>query len=198
MPTGYTAILVEKPETSFETFALRCARAMCVLVRMRDCSLDAEIPTELKPDTYYKEQLDKAYAEMRELETMTLEEAGRRAEEDYRRQVKSKADAEERWAKEDRIYAEMLAKVDAWKAPTESHEGLRRFMQEQIQTSMNGTIDWPTHRMTGKTWLEHARERVAERIRSAAEDWAKEQRRAREGTQWLADLRASLTSGGDT
>lgn len=191
MPTGYTAVLLDKPETTFATFALRCARAMGYFVRMREDLLDAALPIEINPGEYERKQLDEAYARCRDLETVTPEEAKRRAEADYERQVKAKADAEARWAEENRIFSEMLAKANEWKAPPD-HEGLKKFMAEQLQLSMHRLFEWTVHRRTGREWLAHERKEAAEALRRAAEEWEREQERARKATQWLADLRASV------
>lgn len=75
MATGYTYELIDKPETTFEAFALRCSRAFGALIEMREESADAPIPTEIKPSTYHLDALRKAEAEARRFETMTLAEA---------------------------------------------------------------------------------------------------------------------------
>lgn len=198
MPTGYTAILLERPDTSFPEFALRCARAFSALVQMRDSSLDAEFPDEIKPDDSYRTSLEEAYAKARELEVLTLDEAARRAEEEYQRDFKSKAEAEERWADENKIFAAMLAKVNEWEPPTQAHEGLKKFMAEQIAASMHRSFSWHVERKTAAVWLAQARSNAVERVLRATDDWAREQRSAREKTQWLRELRASLSTGGDT
>lgn len=51
MPTGYTSVLFDKPETTFSEFASRCARAFGACMAMRDESLAVALPDEVKPET---------------------------------------------------------------------------------------------------------------------------------------------------
>lgn len=193
MPTGYTCVITDEPETTFEQFALRCARAFGVLVHMRDHSLDTPIPDTIEPSDFYRVELDKAYAKMRELETMSQAEAEARAAADYAHQVQMKTEGEARWQRENDLYTAMLAKVNAWEPPTAEHAGLQKFMREQIEMSMHGRYDWPIHKMSGKTWLEHEKERAADAVRRDSEAWRNEQESAKKATAWLRALRSSVS-----
>ena len=139
MTTGYTQVLIDKPETTFADFALRCGRAFGYLVHLRE--------------------------------------------------------AEARRAEENRLFSEMLAQVEAWEPPTPNHEALKKFMAEQLTMSMHRPVNWPVHRMSGRTWLGLQRENAAHDLRRASDDWERDLRRAREGTKWLADLRESVGEG---
>lgn len=192
MTTAYTQFLLDNADATFADFALRCARAMGALVHMRDMPLDAPLPDEIRPDERVRERLEEAYARCRELDVMTMAEAERRAEEEYERLTRERAKAVAKRAEENRRLTEMLAQVEAWKLPTPRHAGLQKFMREQIEMSIHRPIDWPVLRVSGRGWLDNQREDAARDLRSAAEDWEQEQRRARERTEWLMKLRASL------
>ena len=58
MPTGFTCDI--KDGITFERFALNCARAFGALINMRDDSLDAEIPDEIKPSDHHVKALAEA------------------------------------------------------------------------------------------------------------------------------------------
>lgn len=53
MPTGYTVGIADGKITTFEQYAMTCARAFGALVMMRDDPFDAPIPEEIKVADYY-------------------------------------------------------------------------------------------------------------------------------------------------
>jgi hypothetical protein len=73
MPTGYTCIIEDKPDVTFAEYVWRCARAFGALLSMREDSLDAPIPDELKSEDtdYYKTAYEKAKQEtVKELDSL--------------------------------------------------------------------------------------------------------------------------------
>lgn len=192
MPTGYTAILFDEPGTTFEAFALRTARAMGALIHMRDDSLDAPIPDEVKPYDYHRDALEKAYARVRELEVMTDEEADRHAAAEYASRLASKAEGEKKYAEELKTVEDMIAKVEAWESPTPDHDGLKKFMLEQLNTSKPHKYDYPTARIDGRTWLIQARTDAARNVEYHAKHWREDQARAEKATDWVRALKKSL------
>lgn len=196
MPTGYTAPVADGKVTDFATFAMQCARAFGALIEMRDAPVDAEIPDEFKPSGYYEKQIGQREAELRRLQSMTLEQAEESARADHRDAVKR---WHERIAERNRTrarYEAMLAETRAWEPPTPEHEGLKKFMIEQLEESIrfdcSGGYDVEPQPVDAATWL--ARQ-VAEASRSL--DWARkyhdeEVERVRGRNQWVRDLRESL------
>lgn len=195
MPTGYTAILFDEPGTPFDAFVLRCARGMGALIHMRDDSLDASIPDEVKPYDYHRDALEKAYTRARELETMTDEEADRHAAAEYAARLASKAEGEKKYAEELKVVEDMIAKVEAWKPPTPDHDGLKKFMLEQLTTSKPYKYEYPKARLDGRTWLIQARTDAARNIEYHAKHWREDQARAERATDWIRKLKASLRDG---
>lgn len=195
MATGYTHILLDKPETTFEEFALRCARAFGATIEMRDDPLDVPPPAEVKPDDYYLRQIPDAEARVRELEVMTAEEAEIKAAEAHREALKFWRECNENYARKRRLYEAMLAKVEAWEPPSPGHEGLKKFMREQIVDSIkfdcHESSD-PPEPQTGEEWLADRRAYAMRTLQSRREGWEKEQQAAREATAWLKALHASL------
>ena len=72
MPTGYTAMLTEEKEITFEDFALKCARAFGALIEMRDESLDAKIPEEFKVTEYHTVELNRAIEKLNDVYKITI------------------------------------------------------------------------------------------------------------------------------
>lgn len=196
MPTGYTHQFLEDPTMTFEQWALKCTRAMGVLIHMRDDSFDAPIPTVIEPSAYYRDELERAEDEVRRLEVMTSEAAEVCARTEYERSVQYHRESEEQQLASIARHEEMRAKVEAWTPPTPEHEGIKRFMLEQIGISQMPFYDPGTaKKRTGEVWLDQKRRDAAETLRIRREDWQKSVDEAARATKWLADFRASLTKG---
>lgn len=195
MPTGYTAQFLDDPKMTFEQWALKCTRAMGVLIHMRDASFDAPIPTVIEPSSYYREELERAEGEVRRFEVMTIEEAGALVEAERAAYEQRAAESEERQLMEIARHEEMKAKVEAWTPPTPEHEGIKRFMLEQISISQMPYYDpGPWRARTAEQWLDEKRKSAAETLSIRRADWQKSVDSAAKATKWLADFRASLNT----
>ena len=135
MPTGYTAEVADGTVTEFKDFALRCARAFGAFVHMRDDPGDAP----LRPDTestYYAKAVLEAETELAHLRTLT-EEQWRdewrawwgNEQADHRRRVAETAQKRGR-------YEAMIAAVSAWVSPSPDHAEFKKFMLDQLQSSI--------------------------------------------------------------
>lgn len=136
MPTGYTAILQEKPDLPFSDFALRCARAMGACIMQRDDSMDDLPDLDEKPSDYHVEAKEKAINDLRAAEEMTDDQWATVQQMEIRAAI---ASAEQDRAQRDRwreSYKRMLRKVDEWSPPTGEHTGLKDFMRQQITDSI--------------------------------------------------------------
>jgi hypothetical protein len=195
MPTGFTQVLFDKPDTTFATFALRCARGMGVCIHMRDVSLDVPPPEVVEPYKYHREALDKAQARMRELETMAPDEAQRQADAEHAEALRFHQEGVAREKRERESMTSMLAEVAAWVPPTTEHEGLKRFMTEQLTISMPSDYyaKQPTpKKQRGWKWLEEAKTKAARDVEYHAGHWREDRERATKATDWLQALRDAL------
>lgn len=194
MPTGYTAAIADGID--FNTFAMRCARAMGATILMRDEPLDAEIPSAFAPSTWNEERLREASARMAELEAMTPEQAEQAAlaawQEAEAMRQKRIAEIKELRAK----YQAMLGRVDAWVPPTPDHEGLKTFMSQQIVDSLKFDCDLsyyePKPRPDGATWLAQQKAKTASDIEYHATAGIEERQRTADRNAWIKALRESL------
>lgn len=198
MPTGYTADVQNGKISDFQTFALQCARAFGALVEMRDDPRDAPLPERIEPHGYCANQFREALDEINRLSRMTPVEVEAAATKDH-------ADAAERWGKrrQDRIdqrarYEAMLAKVEAWTPPSDDHEGLKKFMAEQLRESINfDCTDYPDPEPVAQQpgdWLWAQLAEAGASLVRYEKEWRKEVERANDKDKWLQDLRASLTT----
>jgi len=193
MPTGYTYPVTDGKITQFNDFAMSCARAFGALISMRDDPSDAPIPDEIKPDTkYYDDRIAADTKRIDEIQAMTLADADTAALEAHREAMASRskylADKE---VKAGRLNA-MLAKVHAWSPPPD-HTEMKRFMIDQL------TISFPDDYapaipalLDGATWRQDQLNRLADALVRNQRERTKEIERARNRTEWLKQLRASL------
>jgi hypothetical protein len=180
MPTRYTAIIVERADLTFREFALRCARAMGACVMQRDDPTD-DLPKAPEPSDYYEKQ--KVRAEARLVELRGLNKEGIRAlwQAECERIGKSNAESTAKAKETERRYARMRKMVAAWEPPTKDHDGLRRFMLEQIDMCSSDwtpytTVapatpgDWYAAALKSAEWdLDYATKHAAEEVDRAAD-----------------------------
>jgi len=206
-PTGYTDIIystVHHPEKgkfgqpSFEEFALRCARAFGAFVDMRDMSLDAETPEVLEEHSHYHDKLLKAYARRAEVATWTQAQATTEAKKSYGKAKKHHDEyiAGAKLLKE--RYEEMLQKVRDWEPPSEDHQGLKTFMIEQLEQSIDFDCNvgyWEKNApklLGGAEYKRQQLDKATEDIDYYQKEKLKEAERTQNRNEWIASLRASL------
>lgn len=196
MPTGYTACIGDGAD--FQKYILGCARAFGALVTMRDEPAHAPIPERFEPSDYHAKAIKKAEATLRELDGMPLDEAERAANADYAAALKQN---QERIQRNDDLrakYTAMLQQVDAWQPPTSDHEGLKKFMREQIEQSIDFDCSneyylksAPT-KLTAMQWRSDQVEKARRDIAYHSKEHADEVGRAASRTDWVKALRESL------
>lgn len=197
MPTGYTAKLTDGEQT-FEDYLIGCAHAFGALITLRDApgGVDAPIPT-FEPRTYSRDALAKAKTDLAEAEAWTEAEASQLAYERWRSDLAAyEAEAEKRAGIRARQNA-MLAQVDAWEPPSVDHEGLKRFMREQIEICAGeGSMDHhPIPSLMSATEFKAAAiERARREIIYNTKHWREQQERAAERNEWVRLLYQSIAS----
>lgn len=192
MPTGYTAGIADGKIRTFREFALQCARGMGALVSMRDEPLDAPIPETIEPRSYHTEQLAKAHDRLAKLKLMSIDEAQFEAAQEHKKE-------EERYVVRKMENAEQQARYDRFIAETRVWEGapagLKEFMLSQLTESKRFDCyepDAPETPMTGQEWLAVKTSKAERDIDYHQKEEAKDIARAKECTEWLQQLRASL------
>jgi hypothetical protein len=192
MPTGYTAAIDDGID--FKGFALLCARAFGATILMRDDPLDAPIPDEFATTDYHPKAVEAAKARKFDLERMSLKQVKAAAETANHETAEYWRRANDRRTALRAKYEAMLAQVEAWTPPTPDHEGMKKFMREQIEESIRFDCNpaiVPNPQPPG-VW--HAEQ-------LAAADWdiayhtkayEEEVERCRLRTEWVRALRKSL------
>ena len=200
MPSGYTAAIADG--ITFEQFALNCARAFGACITLRDESGGGDkIPDRFEPDDYHLKQLEKARARLTELEALSLKDAEERCGEAYRQAEASRLQRLQENKAQLEAYSAMLAKVDAWEPPSDEHNGLRDFMQSQIEDSikfddMTDYLGKPTAYQTSIEWLEDQKRAALTDIGRHKAEYDKEVERTEQRNHWVRLLRESLRKSG--
>lgn len=194
MPTGYTAKLYEGESQTFDEFAMGCARAFGALILMRDDPAGAPIP-EFTPHTdYYEKALTRERAELAAAQNWTAEEAQSSADADYDRRLAQWTESD-RSKREMRLrYESMLAEVDAWTPPSDDHVEFKKFMQEQLQSSIKfdcGSYPVPEG-PNGPAFKASTIDRLLRSIQYDEEHIASEIERTNGRNEWVRSLRDSL------
>jgi len=196
MPTGYTAQIAKG--MTFEEFAMQCARAMGACIDLRDEPVNTPIPDQFGPSDYHVTSRTAAEMELARLSKMTMAEAEEAARAEF---LADQADHAAHMQKNDDLrqkYEEMLARVRVWQPPTPDHEGMKKFMIEQLTGSIDFDCDnsyyrdRPPHRLSGPDWLAVKMAAAQHDIDYHTNEHAKEVERVESRNTWLAALRESL------
>lgn len=193
MPTGYTSIFTER-DVTFREYALRCARAFGACILQRDDNIE-EPPKHREEASFYQESVDSDMRELDRFLSLTREqqvaELEAKAEETRRYRAKSQA---ERAVLEVRL-REVLGQVSAWKAPTADHENYKKFMIEQINSTLDfdcGHRDYfdPT-KVKAETPEEHLAQ-LKSSLERSIQSRDEERERCKQANDWIDALYASL------
>jgi hypothetical protein len=196
MPTSYTAP-VGDGELNFNQFVWRCARAMGALVSMRDESLDAPIPEKIEASSHHQGGINAAKARKARLEAMTEDEIAAEAKSSYEEAVERRLQMEKERLLTKANYERMLAQVQAWIPPTSDHEGLKKFMIEQLQESIRfdcsplSELSAP-QMLSAKEWRHAEANSIGRDLAYHRRELAEEAKRVRAVNEWLSDLRTSV------
>lgn len=137
MPTGYTAGIEDGSIKTFQDYAKLCVRAFGAAIHMRDDSLTKPYEPR-EPDTYHKESIDEINAGIDKINKSTDDELLLITRNEL---IDSKSEYNG-YVKKAMLYKsklmKILEKVDKYVPPTPDHEAIKKFMAEQITS----TIEW--------------------------------------------------------
>jgi hypothetical protein len=195
MPTGYTAALYEGKPTTFEEFMLNAARAMGAAIMQRD-DAPGPIKEASEASSYHKAALENANSKLTMLINLSVVEWTQREKDQREENDRQDREAEARVAAIQERYEAMLIQVEDWQPPTDEHEGLKKFMRDQLVES----IGWdcsasPRPERPVADPVAFAKAEVARAARNVeyhAEKLAEDEERAASRSKWVRDLKASL------
>lgn len=198
MPSGYTADIAKG--ITFKQYAMNCARAFGACIDMRDDPSDTPIPDEFKPSDYHSKRMVESHAKIAKLKSMTVAECKSEAKSEYEETLRYHKDAIKKDVALKRKYEAMLVDVEKWSPPTKEHEGLKKFMREQIEESIKFDCSGNYHQdaidglkqLSGKAWRKNQIDQCLKSIASDFKSQKAESERAASRTLWVRHLRNSL------
>lgn len=195
MPTGYTEIIDDHEDATFEQYVWRCARGLGPLLHMRDDSLEADIrePKENEWGDFYPRNLKTAKARLAELLSMSEEQRRAACQSEYNNLIARWEEGARREAEIDARYQSMREKVEAWTPPSKDHEGLKKFMLDQLVESrrFSGVGERPK-RPTPRDWFNSAVASAKSDVDYYTKKLADEQENVQKAREWIETLKKSV------
>lgn len=191
MPTGYTSDIYTGKKVEFKDFALSCARAFGACVMQRDDPADVK-PKIIPEESYHTEKLKKL-KKFKKPTKAQFESYVKKTIADNKKSIKEKNELKKR-------YSDMLEKAKNWQPPTKEHEGLKKFMIEQIINSIDFDceLDYYEHEIkvvSAMTYKDYVTKKLTEHNRSIErhkEYEAKDLNNIKQRNKWIKDLYNSL------
>jgi len=198
MPTGYTAEIGTNDNLTFKEFTLKCARAFGACIMQRDDNLD-ELPKKQNPSTYHVDELNKAIKKLEHFKKtpkakllkelkQELIEFNIKTKKSNKKYKKEKIELRNR-------YNKMLEHVNNWNCPTPEHEGLKKFMREQIEDSIRfdcGDYESSELSYTPEEFYKEKLKDLTCDIKHHEEGYNKEVELTNQRNKWITDLYQSL------
>ena len=203
MPTGYTYGIIDGKVNTFAEFAKICMKAFGACVHMRDeDSSKPYIPD--KVSDYHVKALHEAKMELAKARTTPDNILIKRKknflegrEEEILKQIKKIESSQQK-------LKTMIAECAVWKVPTPEHEVLKKFMMEQLTTTLEHDGDDSYYRkeliIVRKSLKNINPVEIRNQMIASAEDSVKyhiknlkeEEDRVAERNKWVTDLYESL------
>ena len=198
MPTGYTSEIGTKDNLTFKEFTLKCARAFGACIHQRDDASDI-LPQKQKVDNYHISQLNAAIKKLKTFKKTSKKVLRQKMERDFLKRNKELLISIEKTHALQNKYKLMLKKVNNWIPPSTEHDGLKKFMIEQIAES----IKWDCSTSYQEEGLSREKESFEEHyvaeLKSLEDDikyhekkYNEDVERTNKANQWIEDLYNSL------
>ena len=136
MPTGYTAGILDGKITTFPQFAKQCMRAFEATIHMRDNDMDAEIAPRT-PSDYYSKEIEKAKQLLKDAENLSDEEILKNRKEELEKSKEYHINSIAKKKVDTKHMNDILKDVRKWHPPTADHTGIKDFMIEQIEQTID-------------------------------------------------------------
>jgi len=197
MPTGYTSTI--KDGISLNQFIMTCARAMGACITMRDDPFDAPIPDRFEPSDYHIKKIKEINNEIVLIQSLKEESLKERYEKEYNDNIKYVKQRIDETNELSNKYHEMLQLVRGWTPPSADHAGLKNFMIEQIESSIEWdcSTDYFEKLISGfpatpDVWKQSKMSRLIKDLTYHNKENISEIERVESRNRWIKQLRDSL------
>jgi hypothetical protein len=196
MATGYTQCLIsdKEKEVEFEKFVMLCARAFGACIDMKEDSLDKDIPEKFEPSKYHIDNLHEAENDLVEFKKLDEYDYEIKARDENKKSLEKYKEFVEHQNFNFKRFHDMRTKVRDWNPPTKNHFGLKEFMIQQLESS----IEWEKHNIIkpkliiGNEWANKELSKILRDIEYHTKEWFEEVERVNSRNKWLKDLRESI------
>lgn len=204
MPTGYTAGILEGKITTFQQFAKICMRAFGATIHMRDDDMDAEY-TPRTPSDYHLKEIENAKQSLINANSLSDKEIIATKKKQLADSKKYHLNAIEKAKKSATQMNKILSDVRKWQPPTSEHVGIKDFMIDQIEKTIDFDCktDYHEKKLTeieSELLTLNASKIRKEMIHDAekklkyhTEENSNEIKRCEDSNKWVSDLLESLT-----
>jgi hypothetical protein len=189
MPTGYTYIIHDNPETvTFSDYLHRCVRAFGACIAQKEEGMDTGIKMP-EPETYHDQALAEASLKLEELQSRTDSEWGEVFFEEREQSLKRHHARCEKQRQVYKAHQNILAQARAWEPPTPAHESLKQFMVSQLaEVDRVGYPDPEFQFSDFETWKADVLESARWSVDYHREEMTKARARYEERRAWLEAL----------
>ena len=198
MPTGYTSEIGTKDNLTFKEFTLKCARAFGACIHQRDDASDI-LPQKQKVDNYHISQLNAAIKKLKTFKKTSKKVLRQKMERDFLKRNKELLISIEKTHALQNKYKLMLKKVNNWIPPSTEHDGLKKFMIEQIAESIKWDCSTSYYEEGLSREKESFEEYYTDKLKSLEKDikyheekYNEDVERTNKANQWIEDLYNSL------
>lgn len=201
MPTGYTAGILDGTTKDFNQFAKHCSRAF--IMHLRDEPMDSEYKKREVSD-YHIKAIEKAKAELKQADSLSDEELiiqeKNRLIESKKYHLESKEKDELNKIKMDSF----LEKAKQYVPPTENHQGIAKFMIEQLEKTIEfdcnsnyhidelKTIDSKIEKVNADDIRSEMKVKATKDIAYHTKEHEADAKRCREHNKWYEDFIKNL------
>jgi len=198
MPTGYTAYIEDGKITTGKDFLMLCARAMGACASMKEEPLSKPIPDNFIEENYYYKAMKKSQEELKQYQSMTIEEAQSMLDETYQKDQEGWQEYIDKAVAIKEAYDAVRADVIAWEPPTSGHQNLKKFALEQIDMcyrdcdSSYWEKEMAKPKQNAEDWLRRKIEYCEEEIKRSEKSWNEEKSRVEDRNNWIKKLRESF------
>ena len=201
MPTDYTEGILDGTTKDFNQFAKHCSRAF--IMHLRDEPMDSEYKKREVSD-YHIKAIEKAKTELKQADSLSDEELiiqeKNRLINDKKYHLESKEKDELNKIKMDSF----LEKAKAYVPPTENHQGIAKFMIEQLEKTIEfdcnsnyhidklKTIDLKIEKVNADDIRSEMKVKATKDIAYHTKEHEADVKRCREHNQWYEDFIKNL------
>jgi len=191
MPTGYTTDIYNGKDVSFRDFALTCARQFGACIMQRDDPID-EKPKIMPEESYHAEALKKLGKFKKPTKA--------KFDSYIKEQIADCKETIDKMKKLQTAYNKKIKEAQNWNPPTPEHEGLKKFMIQQLTESMQFDCNYDHYeseinrlnKMTYNDYVTQEKNKYNRNIKYHTEYLEKDLNSIRQRNKWIQDLYNSL------